>query len=201
MKGSDILKRFEKAKAVVAKRHHELGESGDYLRSNGYDIESDGFNVCHFSERDIKISYIADNCCGRPWGICERIYVGANKMSVEEIDPQKDYEVPPNPSRMEMLEKGLIKPKAFRVYEIGWRMADRKMGEFDTFEKADQFAMQLCKKEIDRLREDRDWRPHTPCSVMDYELLAKERGELRHYRSYCYEGHEYWYAVKDVEED
>ena len=102
---------------------------------------------------------------------------------------------------MELLENGIIKPKSFRVFDVGGRYADRNKGEFDSFEKADQCARQLCQEEIERLRKDRDWRPHTPSSVRNNELRAKELGELRHYTDYCYQGHEYWFAVKDVTED
>ena len=198
MKGSEILKRFEKAKAIVAKRGQQLGEPGDYLRSEGYDIEVNGFNVCTFGERDVKLSYSANNCCGRPWHIAERVYIGDREILLGAVEPDRDYDVPPNLSRIEMLEKGLIKPKAFEVFGIGGGAPDRFHGRFDTFEEADQRARQLCQEKISRLKKDRDWGPHTPWSVRNYELLAKERKELRHYRSYCYEGHETWFAVKDV---
>lgn len=200
MKGSEILERFEKAKKIVAERGWQLGESGDYLRSNGYDIESNGFNVCWFSERDIKLSYRANNC-GSPWHIAKRVYISGCEIPLGEVEPDRDYEVPPNLSRIEMLEKGLIKPKAFEVFRIGGGAPDRFHGRFNTFEEADQQARRLCQEDIDRFNKDRDFRPYTPWGVKNYEILAKERGELRHYRSYCYEGHEVWFAVKDVEED
>lgn len=200
MKGSEIIARFEKAKAIVEKRGRQLGEPGDYLRSSGYDIEVDGFNVCTFCERDVKLSYIASNC-GRPWGIADCVFIGCDKMLLGEVEPDMDYDVPSNLSRIEMLEKGLIKPKSFEVYEIGGGAPDRLCGRFDTFEKADQQARRLCQEDIDRSKKDSHFRPYTPCGVNNYEILAKERGELRHYRSYCYQGHEVWFAVKDVEED
>lgn len=201
MKGSEILERFEKAKAIVAKRGQQLGESGDYLRSQGYDIGVDGFNVCTFGERDVKLSYSADNCCGRPWHIAEHVYIGGCEILLGEVEPGRDYDVPSNMSRIEMLEKGLIKPKAFEVFGIGGGAPDRFHGRFNTFEEADQQARRLCQEDIDRFKKDRDFRPYVPCGVKNYEILAKERGELRHYRSYCYEGHEIWFVVKDVEED
>ena len=43
MLGSEILKRFEKAKQVVQKRFGKLGEIGDFLRHNGYEVHLDGF--------------------------------------------------------------------------------------------------------------------------------------------------------------
>lgn len=198
MNGSEILQRFAEAKAVVEKLYHQLGEPGDYLRGNGYDIEVNGFNVCTFGERDVKLSYIADNCCGRPWGICERIFINGRKTSVDDIDPDRDYDVPRNPSVAELLETGSIKPRAFLVYDLGSGQ-EKKVGEFESFERADAYARHCCQQEIDRLRKDRDWRPHAAREVRNDPLRAKEKEELRHYETYNYEGHRYWFAVKAAE--
>lgn len=199
MKGSEILARYNKAKQVVAKKSGSLGEIGDFLRYSGYLVYYDGFSVCGFGEYDIKLRFSADCCCDRPWGISNGLRIGDKvdgELLVAEINPEADYDVPPNLSRTEMLEQGLIKPKAFRVLDVGSRYDDR--GEFDAFEKADEQARRLCQKEIDRLRKDDHWRPHTPTSVRNDAHKAKERGELRHYLDYCYEGYEYWFAVVDV---
>ena len=200
MKGSEILKRFEKAKQVVQKRFGVLGEIGDFLRHNGYEVHLDGFSTCRFGEQDVKIRYGASES----WKIWDIIHFNDHyddKLPVGAINPDEDYNILPNPSRTELLEKGIIKPKSFRVFEVGGRYADRNKGEFDTFEKADQCARRLCQEEIERLRKDRDWRPHTPSSVRNNELRAKELWELRHYTDYCYQCHEYWFAVKDVRGD
>ena len=200
MKGSEILERFEKAKQVIAKKSGSLGEIGDFLRYNGYLVYRDGFSVCSFGEYDIKLRFSAD-CCDRPWSIWNRLYIGDKvdgELLVAEIDPEADYDMPPNLSRTEMLEQGLIKPKAFRVLDVGGSYADRVRGEFGTLEKADEQARHLCQKEIDRLRKDNNLRPYTPTSVRNDAHQAKERGELRHYLDYCYQGHEYWFAVVDV---
>ena len=157
-------------------------------------------STCRFGEQDVKIRYGASES----WKIRDIIHFNdhyGDKLPVGAINPDEDYNILPNPSRMELLEKGIIKPKSFRVFDVGGRYADRNKGEFDSFEKADQCARRLCQEEIDRLRKDRDWRPHTPSGVKNDELRAKERGELRHYRNYCYEGYEYWFSVVDVLED
>lgn len=201
MKGAEIIKRFEKAKAVIAERSGRLGEIGDFLRGHGYEVYCNGFSVCHFGERDFKLRYGAD-CCDKPWHIGTVIYFNDHhddKLPTKAINPDEDYTILPNPSRVEMLEKGWITPKSFGVFEIGPKTF-KQVGECATLEKADELARRLCKEEIERLRKDDDWRPHAASAVRNDEFLAKERGELRHYRDYYIDGREFYFAVRDIQE-
>lgn len=202
MKGSEILERIKCAKGIVARRSGMLGEIGDFLRSHGYEVHQDGFSVCNFGEKDVKLSYKADNCCGRPWGMYEAASIGdvCEYTPAAKIDPDKDYDVPLNLSTAEKIEKGILKPKSYLV--ISQHSGHRnRMGKRDSLKEAEEFAVCLCQKEINRLREDSTWRPYTPSSVRDNPLSAKERGEVRHYTNYDYKGHECWFAILAVIEE
>lgn len=199
MKGSEILERFAKAKTAVAKRSGRLGEIGDGLRSDGYEVHYDGFSICDFGERDVKLRYKA-SCCDSPWHLCGTVYGDLSwteGMRVDCIDPQSEYNIAENPSESDLLERGQVKPRAYSVCDMSSGPC-RKMGEFDSFEDADAYARHCCQKEIDRLRKDRDWRPHAATQVRNDPLRAKEREELRHYEYYNYEGHRSWVGVVTV---
>lgn len=198
MNGSEILQRFAHAKAEVAKRSGVLGEIGDYLRARGFEVHYDGFSVCDFGERDVKLRYKA-SCCDSPWHLCGTVYGDPSwteGMRGDCIDPQSEYNIAENPSESDLLERGQLKPRAYSVCDMS---SCRKMGEFGSFEDADAYARHCCQQEIDRLRKDRDWRPHAAREVRNDPLRAKEKGELRHYETYNYEGHRYWFAVNAAE--
>lgn len=199
MKGSEILERFAKAKAAVAKRSGELGEIGDYLRSRGFEVHYDGFSICNFGERDVKLRYKA-SCCDSPWHLCGTVYGDLSwteGMRVDCIDPQSEYNIAENPSESDLLERGQIKPRAYSVCVTSSGQYS-KMREFGSFEDADEYARSYCQSEIDRLRKDRDWRPHTASAIRNDPIRAKEKGELRHYEYYNYQGYRSWTSVETV---
>lgn len=201
MKGAEIIRRFERAKKAVAERHGSWGEIGDFMRGRGYLVSYNGFNVCAFGEEDVHLWFSADSC-SHPWKISPNVRFGCNhavEARIADIEPETEYDVPPNLSEVERLERGLIEPKAFGVYSIGPRQF-KKVGECNTFAKADELARRMCQDEITRLDKDSVWRRHTPCSVRNDEFRAKERGEFSHYRTYYCDGYDYWIAVRNAEE-
>lgn len=200
MKGSEILERFAKAKAAVAKYSGRLGEIGDGLRSDGYEVHYDGFSICNFGERDVKLRYKASSCCGDPWHLCGIVYGDLSwkgGMRVDCIDPQSEYDIAENPSESDLLERGQLRPRAYSVCDTSSGQI-REMGEFGSFEEADAYARSYCQREIDRLVKDPDWRPHTATAIRNDPIRAKERGELRHYEYYNYQGHRSWVGVGTV---
>lgn len=201
MKGAEIIERFKKAEKLVAQRAGRIGEIGDFLRHHGYLVGWDGFSVCDFGEQDVHLRYSAD-CCARPWQICSHIVYGewgGGTVLVSQIDPIADYEVPPFLSMSERLEKGLIEPKAFGVFEV--TNSTRKLvGRASTIEKADEIAKHLCHDKIQRLRKVPDLRRYTASSAENNAFLAKERMRFRHYEAYNYDGYPIVFAVEDIKE-
>lgn len=199
MKGAEIIERFRKAENWVAQRAGHLGEIGDFLRHHGYLVDWNGFSVCDFGEQDVKLRYSAD-CCGRPWQIRSRIaYGNADELLVSQIDPAADYDVPMFLSMSERLEKGLIDPKEFGVFEITNRT--RKLGgKASTIDKADEIAKRLCQDTINRYRNDRDLRRYTESEAKNNSFLAKEQGVFKYYRAYYYDGYYVTFVVEDIKE-
>lgn len=199
MKGSEILERLAKARTAVAKYSGRLGEIGDGLRSDGYEVYYDGFSACDFGERDVKLRYKA-SCCDSPWHLCGIVYGDLSwteGMQGDCIDPQSEYDIAENPSESDLLERGQLRPQAYSVCDTGSGRF-REMGKFGSFEEADAYARSYCQREIDRLRKDRDWRPHTASAIRNDPIRAKERGELRHYEYYNYQGHRSWVGIVAV---
>ena len=207
MKGSEILKKWNLAANVVANKCSKLGEIGDYIRSHGYDIHSDGFSCGVFSERGIDIWYNYNNFDGA-WHLVPKINIGHQKFdvligerknwpSIHYIDEDAIYDVPVELSLAEKFERGLIKqPEYFRVsHESGRSSLEHRY--FKTFEEADKFAQKECQELIDRRFEpaNRDVRWCYETSVRNDAQLAKEHRELRHYPWYDYQNHPHWIAV------
>lgn len=202
MKGAEIIERFRKAENWVAQRAGHLGEIGDFLRHHGYLVDYDGFNVCGFGEQDVHLRYSAD-CCDSPWWINSHVAYGeygGNKIQVSQIDPTADYDVPKFLSMSELLEKGLIEPKAFGVFELT-NHTRILVGKEYTIEKADEIAKRLCQDTIQRYRNDPDLRRYTESSAKNNSFLAKERGVFKWYRAYNYDGHHVMFVVEDIKED
>jgi hypothetical protein len=100
----------------------------------------------------------------------------------------------------ELLEKGLIEPKAFCVYEMSNR-SRKLVGEASTIEKADEIAKRLCQDTIQRYRNDPDLRRYTESSAKNNSFLAKEKGVFKCYRAYYYDGYYVRYDVEGIKED
>lgn len=197
MKGSEIIALIQKAKKAVDVKAGTLGEIGAYLRGLGYHINTDGFSVCNFRELTRDICYTA-TCYDRDgW----KFYNAANFgkkwddwMKVENIDPEAEYEVAVKTSVAKRFAAGEIDAKTFVVEEQGGGSTGNKR-YFDSFEKADEYARTVAQQKIESTEKDRDLRRYTASRVVDYEQLANERSELRHYQWYNYQGHTCWVSV------
>lgn len=200
MKGSELIALWEAAnKAVVSAHAHAGGELGDYIR-NRYDIAYNGCSVCDFKEKKLKIRYSA-NCCGNPWTLGKFVKIGdivTSSLRVGEIEPEKDYDVGADKSIAEEFADGTFKPTKFVVINEGSRSIKSKQ-VFDSFAEADEYAKRTTQYEIDACRRDSTWRRYTASCVRDDAQRARERGELRHYEYYNYDGYRWWVSVNGVD--
>ena len=207
MNGSEILDKWSLAANVVAYKCTKLGEIGSYIRSQGYDICSDGFNCGVFSERGIDIRYNYNNFDGA-WHLVPKVYIGhqkfdvligkrENKPFIHYIEESAVYNIPVSLSLAEKFERGMIRhPDFFRVSRESGR-SSLKHRQFKTFEEADEFARKECQILIDsRLAPaNRDVRRYYETSVRNNAQLAREHYELRHYPWYNYPNYPHWIAV------
>jgi len=77
MKGREILDLYHKAVRDVEDIHGTPGgEIGNGLRSRGYVVRYDGCSVCHFDIFGKDLSFTADCCCGREWGVRDWMGIG-----------------------------------------------------------------------------------------------------------------------------
>lgn len=206
IKGSEIIARWNKANELTKKLGRKLGEKGYYFRQNGYDVLYNGFNTCTFQCRDIKLSFHVYNWTDDGhWELAKKLYIKDREIYAERQDwmyeystqfvhPEEEYEFEHNLSLAELFEKGIICPKSFRVTEEG----NKTLGEwkyFDSFEKADEYAKNLCQQHIDRRFNDHSCRQYYMSSVRNDAQEAKENFELRHYSWYRIDLYDYWITV------
>ena len=204
MKGSEIIARYQKAKALVESRKG-LGEIGNFMRYNGYQMGYDGFNCASFSEDDVDLRWSADNY-DRAWEMSDTVhneklskemgYEFWQHVHISELDPEKDYPIEANLSPMEMLERGKIHPKKFYVRCEGNKTAGEK-SYFDTLEDADKCAQAMCAQKIaERLiPENRSISRYYETTVRNDAARAKEHNIFKYYLHYKCDGYRYWIAV------
>lgn len=202
VKGSAIVELFKKAKKAVDPKSGSLGEIGDYLRSLGYHITYNGFSVCNFRERDLDICYTA-TCYDGGWEMCKDVNFGKDYRDwtkAEDVDPEREYDVRVMVPLAKRFAAGKIKAKRFLVAEETHRSI-RDEQYFDNFDKADAYARKKAQEDIDSCLKDPVWRRYAASQVVDFEQLAAENGELRHYQWYDCDGHTNWVSVGIEEEE
>lgn len=202
IKGSEVIERWNKANELTKKLGRSLGEKGYYFHRNGYDVWYDGFNICTFGCKDIKLSFSAYNWTeDHHWEMKTRVNIGGKEIYIHDkwskniINPDAEYEFEYNYSLAQMFEKGIIKPTRFKVTNE----SNKAIGEwwyFDTFEEADKYAREECQKRIDRRFNDPSCRQYYMTSVRNNEQDAKECNELRHYSWYQIDLKDFWMTVR-----
>lgn len=208
VKGSEIIERWNKAKAMTEKLGSSLGEKGWYYHQHGYDVWYDGFNTCTFGCKDINLSFRSQNWYDdNKWRMNSSFFLYdkqkndwvewyiESKYSSRIIQPDDIYEFKQNLSLAEKFDMGIIKPTQFKVATE----SSRAIGEwhyFDTFEAADEYARKVCQEYIDGRFNDRGLTRYYMTSVRNNEQKAKECHELRHYSWYKIDGRDCWITVR-----
>lgn len=196
MKGSEIIALWNAAEEAVCKGGAPSGGEMGYCVRGRYDVLYDGCSVCAFREKRLDIGYSAD-CTRVPhrWTLRRVVGLGGGDSTpLSEIDPQKEYNVGVYKSVAEAWVDGEIDCHRFAVVDSGVRSVNDRTRRFDTFEAADAFARRLAQRHMDDQRRDATYRKHTPLRLVDNVQRARERGELRHYDYYVYDGR-YNYSV------
>ena len=198
IKGAELLKKWNAANAVVS-NINRLGEIGGIIRNAGFDVETDGFSVCRFRAKGMRVSFLADNCDTAPqWtlskGICLRSI--RDPLHIENIQPEAEYEVEELLTVAQEFERGDYNGYNFEVCDTRDHIST-----FASFEQADEYARTVCQSRIDSRWKDRDTTRYYWTRVENDEQMANERWVIRYYPWYSYNGHDYYISVSPVKRD